>query len=305
SYATGGAGGTGAAKGSASATAIAASTAINGNSQAYSSANGSSANALAQSSGVGHGTIHSTATANGASGQAVALSTASSGSGQSVSASATTPVGSTANSQTYANFGGSYWGLPGASAQTNGETFSYVNGSPSAATVSGLLSGHAAVSSGLAGSTVIGSGVMGATYGNDSAAGTTHVFSASATFDYDYTGQHSVSLGFLGSNAFGGGFDSLNFTVSNNASVLYSHTFATLVEASSFFNNTTLNLGSFAGGMHLVINYDLTASAPKGMNFSYVVATAPVPEPETWALLLAGLGVMGAVRRRMAARQAV
>jgi hypothetical protein len=29
-----------------------------------------------------------------------------------------------------------------------------------------------------------------------------------------------------------------------------------------------------------------------------VVQTSPVPEPETWALLVAGLGAIGAVRRK-------
>ncbi|MBK9347843.1 MAG: PEP-CTERM sorting domain-containing protein [Burkholderiales bacterium] len=34
------------------------------------------------------------------------------------------------------------------------------------------------------------------------------------------------------------------------------------------------------------------------------VLLAPVPEPETYAMLLAGLGVMGAVARRRKAKQA-
>jgi hypothetical protein len=33
-----------------------------------------------------------------------------------------------------------------------------------------------------------------------------------------------------------------------------------------------------------------------------LVATAPVPEPETWAMLLAGLGLVGAAVRRRSAR---
>jgi hypothetical protein len=35
-----------------------------------------------------------------------------------------------------------------------------------------------------------------------------------------------------------------------------------------------------------------------------IVLTAPVPEPETYAMLLAGLGLMGAIARRRKALQA-
>ena len=39
-------------------------------------------------------------------------------------------------------------------------------------------------------------------------------------------------------------------------------------------------------------------SATSLSSYSGVVAVTPVPEPETYAMLLAGLGVMGAIARR-------
>ena len=38
---------------------------------------------------------------------------------------------------------------------------------------------------------------------------------------------------------------------------------------------------------------------------TYNLDLAPVPEPETWALLLAGLGMIGTMARRRAARHTV
>lgn len=50
----------------------------------------------------------------------------------------------------------------------------------------------------------------------------------------------------------------------------------------------------------LKLSYTLNLSGVGGADFSYLIATAPVPELQTWALLLSGIGVLGAVawRRR-------
>jgi hypothetical protein len=56
------------------------------------------------------------------------------------------------------------------------------------------------------------------------------------------------------------------------------------------FTDAALNLG----GPHVQVSWDV-----KGNHFSEVVpVTAPVPEPQTYALMLAGLGVVGWVARR-------
>lgn len=54
------------------------------------------------------------------------------------------------------------------------------------------------------------------------------------------------------------------------------------------------------GTIYLIAEQDQLAGAPIGAKSQLVVltSTAPVPEPETYAMLLAGLGLMGAVARR-------
>lgn len=70
----------------------------------------------------------------------------------------------------------------------------------------------------------------------------------------------------------------------------------------------SLPINSTLGGVD-VASYQSTFSLTSGGSYwfklsgsgglaSYTVTLAPVPEPETYALLLAGLGLMGAVARR-------
>ena len=70
----------------------------------------------------------------------------------------------------------------------------------------------------------------------------------------------------------------------------------------------SLPINSALGGVD-VASYQSTFSLTSGGSYwfklsgsgdlaSYTVTLAPVPEPETYALLLAGLGLMGAVARR-------
>lgn len=73
--------------------------------------------------------------------------------------------------------------------------------------------------------------------------------------------------------------------------------------------NGTVNYGSFAGNgtgytfnLPAAGNYhiDITgvATGINGGTYGVALTAAPVPEPETYAMLLAGLGVMGAIARR-------
>lgn len=71
----------------------------------------------------------------------------------------------------------------------------------------------------------------------------------------------------------------------------------------------TYNFGSFAGGagsytfnLPTAGDYHIditgTATGASGGTYGVALSAAPVPEPETYAMLLAGLGVMGAIARR-------
>jgi hypothetical protein len=63
-------------------------------------------------------------------------------------------------------------------------------------------------------------------------------------------------------------------------------------------NNVTVPFGTLPDGQyHLDISGNLGAEASFGQ---YSVAISAVPEPETYAMLLAGLGLIGySTRRRM------
>lgn len=57
----------------------------------------------------------------------------------------------------------------------------------------------------------------------------------------------------------------------------------------------------FVGGVNYVAQIGALINPAYGLSATLSVAAAPVPEPETWAMLLAGLGLVGfGVRRRAA-----
>lgn len=63
-----------------------------------------------------------------------------------------------------------------------------------------------------------------------------------------------------------------------------------------FGDNVTVNLGVLSAGQYHLDMFG-TLGARVG-HYSVTLAAAPVPEPSTYALLLAGLGVVGFVARR-------
>lgn len=85
--------------------------------------------------------------------------------------------------------------------------------------------------------------------------------------------------------------------------------FTSLIDGSegSVFGSKTWGSGLVAFGGQTTTNWHSPNADAQALlkNELLYVATAPVPEPETYALLLAGLGVMGAVvRRRKSAKVA-
>ena len=128
--------------------------------------------------------------------------------------------------------------------------------------------------------------------------GQTNVFDANnvqiGTLSYSVTGGQQQSLEWTFNELAYGNGDALNLTFFYNyLDKLAGNTFT---QASA--SRTTGNLldGFNFGEIKL-------APSDKGMSVSsvvlnYTAATAPVPEPESYAMLLAGLGVMGFVARR-------
>ncbi len=90
----------------------------------------------------------------------------------------------------------------------------------------------------------------------------------------------------------------IDFSVSNFGTLLVSESFTSLASADAYFIDHALSLGMFSGSVNLMLSFTLTGMDAQGADFSYLVASgALVPEPAEWVMLLAGLGVFGALAR--------
>ena len=83
-------------------------------------------------------------------------------------------------------------------------------------------------------------------------------------------------------------------SISGYSSLLNTHSFSDSLTVTKGLADTSFGYISLSYGGFLLEYLDLN---PQTISFN-VVATAPVPEPETYAMLIAGLGVMTAVSRR-------
>ncbi|XVJ69088.1 MAG: PEP-CTERM sorting domain-containing protein [Rhizobacter sp.] len=111
--------------------------------------------------------------------------------------------------------------------------------------------------------------------------------------------------------AFGTGFSLLNFPVGGLFNtVLTSATLFSNADGALFSSDDTIARSgtitstgiSFTGGASAAGSYYLNvtgiATGPQGGLYNGAISVAAVPEPETYAMLLAGLGVMGFIARR-------
>jgi hypothetical protein len=101
-------------------------------------------------------------------------------------------------------------------------------------------------------------------------------YDASATYSFDLGTTRDLSLGLLNMTSYGGGFNSLKFTVSSGAATLVTSSFTTLAAAQAYFTDHALDLGNFAAGRTSIkVDYALTASAAKGADVSYLLSSLP------------------------------
>jgi hypothetical protein len=254
---------------------------------------GGTANATASATAVGSGIATANATATGTTtGAAAAISTSNGISGQSIVATATSPVGGPASAFTQTTFGGVV-SLP--SAITPGQSYSVINA---------LVDAHPPI---------LASGAMGAGYGG---AGEPLTYEESA--DFNLSGQGTIRLGLLNTVWLGVGFDSAIFQIFVNGTLFLAQAFNDLASANNFFTNDVLKLGHVSDGtIDVRLVFDETMSGNEGFGFTYVLArtgignaasdvadpfttfsVSGVPEPSTWAMMLLGFAGLGFAFRR-------
>ena len=155
---------------------------------------------------------------------AAAISTSNGTSGQSITASATSPVGGPASALTQTTFGGVV-SLP--NAINPGQSFSVVSASVTGPPLTLAL------------------GAMGAGYGGT---GESLTYQESADFKFN-AGQGTTSLlGFVNPISVGNGFDSSTFEIFINGNLFFSQSFNDLASAQAFFTANVLSLGHFSNG---------------------------------------------------------
>ena len=223
------------------------------------------------------GSASAQASVSGASsGYAGAASIAHSETG-SVTASANSPVGGPASATTFAEIGSAPLSTPSA---VDGETISYAEFTP--------------------GSSDFGKGAFSVGYGGT---GELLTYEAGADFAFSTTTAEALSIDLGSGTASGAGFDNLEFEIIVDGQKIFDQNF-TESEAEAFFDGSTLALGIFAAGNQTVaLSYLLTAAGdPPSFSVIYglegIPTGSPVPEPSTWAMLLAGFAGLGVVALR-------
>jgi hypothetical protein len=181
--------------------------------------------------------------AQGSSG--VATSTASTGGSviNSLNAFALGQVGSTTTTESRANVGQAVSGLDA----TGLNSYAFATGIPGGSFVSDALSTHPNIGAAFAAAdaTVLGTGAQGAFYSANALGA--HGYSSTISWELDSTNlEGHLLVGLLNSSTFGGGFDTLNFEIDENGLVALVMTFTSAADATSFFSDNLLDLGTFS-----------------------------------------------------------
>jgi len=106
-------------------------------------------------------------------------------------------------------------------------------------------------------------------------------------------------LDLISNNALGTGFDSAQFKILLNGSVVDIQSFASLSVAQAFFSNNLIDIPTGSGLNNIQIVFDETMSGGEGFGFDYGAANfSDTPLPATFPLFATGLGAMGLLGRR-------
>jgi hypothetical protein len=255
---------------------------------AYSSA-GAAASSKAEAFALEQGSAHAESVSTGANGERVATS-------------ASAPlVGMYARAATGTNVGGAAGTLP-----TDADsTLSTATVSPDQAAVAALFAGAPIAAAAFADTRIVGAGTMVGLRGASQPAGYSGI--TTANFQFDTTANGYLKLGLLDGIAYQAWSSGqapvgqLELTISNHGTEVFSRSFGTLDAAVAFFNDRTLYLGELAAGhQDLLVTADFTMHNDGAFGFQYALGVSPVPEPQTWLLMLLGATIVMVSKRRRA-----
>jgi len=269
-----------------------------------------SASATATTSGTG--SARAMATATGSSGTATADAHSSAGMVTALHAHASAPAASTSVAKSHAAVGQP---APGSLAAAGLQAAAFGTGLPSAADANTALAGNPRVRSNFdvgGTSDLLGLVVLGGAYSNRGT-GRSQSYSAFVDFNLDMGvvgSQQELLIGLLDPNFAGLGFDTLRFRIQQEGTTVVDETFLDPASALTFFDDQTLNLGTWTtglvGNLDLTFLLDLTTNDP-GAAFALdllfgnaTLGSGPaVPEPSAvWLFGTAIVGLAGLARRR-------
>ena len=150
------------------------------------------------------------------------------------------------------------------------------------------------------GTFVAGEGLLGAI----APGGIAHSFDTKVDFTFTIPSGYgsNLTIGLLNGTAFNAaafdpGHDSLTLTITDNANVIFSDSFLSLLDAVNFFTADVLTLGTIFGvSNNIGIDLALVSSDNAGFLANVVVGT--VPEPASWLLFGTGLVLLVVYGRR-------
>jgi hypothetical protein len=147
---------------------------------------------------------------------------------------------------------------------------------------------------------VAGTGLLGAI----APGGVMHSFDTTAALTFDIPSGYgsTLTIGLLNGTAFNAAafnpaVDSLSFTITDNATVIFNQSFSSLVQAVNLFTDDVLTLGTVFSGTN-TIGFDLSLGGADNFGFEGDFIAGTVPEPSSFLILGTGLFLLVAYRRR-------